>query len=89
MAESSLARRRRRADATDHVTLDRRACEACGQCVETCPNGVLRMIRMGPHRHARIAAADACTGCLACVRGCEAGALARRGEARAGGRAEA
>jgi NAD-dependent dihydropyrimidine dehydrogenase PreA subunit len=89
MAGQSLARRWRHADTTANVTLDRRACEACGQCVETCPNGVLRMIRVGPHRHAKIAAAEACTGCLACVRGCEAGALARRDEARAGGRAEA
>jgi NAD-dependent dihydropyrimidine dehydrogenase PreA subunit len=64
-----------------YITLDRHACEACGQCVETCPKGVLGMIRMGPHRHARIVAADACAGCLACVKVCERGALTASGAA--------
>ena len=45
--------------------------------MEACPNDVLRMIKVGPHRHAKIAAAESCTGCLACVRGCEAGAVTR------------
>jgi 2-oxoglutarate ferredoxin oxidoreductase subunit delta len=71
-------RRRRRALATQFVALDTRACEACWECVEACPNGVLRMHTIGRlHRHARIADADACSGCLKCVRVCEAGALSR------------
>jgi NAD-dependent dihydropyrimidine dehydrogenase PreA subunit len=78
---SSGVFRRRRASATAYVRLDRRACQACGRCVETCPKGVLGMIRMGPHRHAKIAAADACTGCLACVKACETGALTALGAA--------
>jgi ferredoxin len=71
---------RRPRDTTDHIVLDRRACEACGDCVETCPNGVLRMVEFGPHRHAKIVrkTAAACKGCLACVRACESGALTRR-----------
>jgi NAD-dependent dihydropyrimidine dehydrogenase PreA subunit len=71
---------RRPRDTTDHIALDRRACEACGTCVDACPNGVLRLIALGPHRHARIVrkTAAACTGCRACVRTCEAGAITRR-----------
>jgi NAD-dependent dihydropyrimidine dehydrogenase PreA subunit len=78
MARTTATPRRRR-DATDHIVLDRRICEACGNCVEACPSGILRLIAMGPHRHAKIArkTADTCTGCLACVRSCEAGAIAR------------
>ena len=87
MARSaSAAHRRRHAAATEYVTFDRRACEACGRCVEVCPNSVLRMIKVGPHRHAKIAAAEACTGCLACVRGCEAGALTRLATSSGNGR---
>jgi NAD-dependent dihydropyrimidine dehydrogenase PreA subunit len=78
---SSSVSRRRRGSATEYVALDRRTCEACWQCVETCPKGVLGTIRMGPHRHARIVAADSCTGCLACVGVCQTGALTARGAA--------
>ncbi len=71
---------RRRHDATDHIMLDRRACEACGGCIEACPNGVLRLIAVGPHRHAKIVRKTAgdCSGCYACVRACRSGALSRR-----------
>jgi NAD-dependent dihydropyrimidine dehydrogenase PreA subunit len=73
------ARRGRRAE-TEHIVLDVRACEACRLCVEACRKGVLRMVEVGPHRHAKIVrkTAGACTGCLACVRACEAGALSSR-----------
>jgi 2-oxoglutarate ferredoxin oxidoreductase subunit delta len=72
------ADRRRHSRATRFVTLDTHACEACWECVESCPNEVLGRVTIGRlHRHARITDADACTGCLACVRVCEAGALSR------------
>jgi ferredoxin len=79
MSRTTSAPRRRR-DATDYIVLDRRTCEACRLCVEACPNGVLRLVAVGPHRHAKIVRKTAgdCTGCLACVRACEAGALTRR-----------
>ena len=68
--------RRQRSRATRYITLDTRACEACWQFLEACPNEVLGRVAIGRlHRHARIAVADACTGCLACARVCEAGAL--------------
>jgi len=76
MSRTTSTRRRRRGT-TDYIVLDRRDCEACRSCVDACPNGVLRVIAIGPHRHAKIAHPDACTGCLACVRACETGALQR------------
>jgi 2-oxoglutarate ferredoxin oxidoreductase subunit delta len=85
MPAGSPATRRRgrsrnhgRSRGTDFVTLDSRACDACWECVEACPNEVLGRLSVLFHRHARVVAADACTGCLKCVRICEAGALARR-----------
>jgi ferredoxin len=63
---------------TDHVLLDRRQCEACWECASACPNGVLGAVSFGPHRHAVVDRPEDCTGCLACVKACEAGALTRR-----------
>jgi 2-oxoglutarate ferredoxin oxidoreductase subunit delta len=62
---------------TDHVLLDLRRCEACWECVDVCPQGVLAVISFGPHRHAVVEHPDDCTGCLACTNVCEAGALTR------------
>jgi NAD-dependent dihydropyrimidine dehydrogenase PreA subunit len=74
------ARRRppwhRRRGETKFVALDRRACEACWKCVDACPKAVLRRVEVGPHRHAALRSPDECTGCLACVKACETGALA-------------
>ena len=79
MSRTTSAPHRRR-DATDHVVLDRRACEACGHCVGACPNGVLRLVAVGPHRHAKIVRKTAgdCSGCYACVHACHSGGLSRR-----------
>ena len=77
-AASDGARRRSRSRATDFITLDSRACEACWECVEACPNEVLGRLSVLFHKHAKIVAAEACTGCLKCVRVCETGALERR-----------
>ena len=63
---------------TDHVLLDRRRCEACWECVEACPTGVLGAISFGPHRHAVVERPGDCIGCWACVRACESEALTSR-----------
>ncbi|MCE5270331.1 4Fe-4S binding protein [bacterium] len=61
---------------TEHVALNRTACEACGRCVEACSRGVLKVISMlGLHKHALVKSAELCTGCLKCVRACPQGAL--------------
>jgi ferredoxin len=70
-------RGRRGRAATAHVALDRGLCEACWQCIDACPNAVLGRVKFGPHRHAIVRSPDDCTGCLACVKACESGALTR------------
>jgi NAD-dependent dihydropyrimidine dehydrogenase PreA subunit len=72
----------RRATVTDYVALDRRACDACWECLEACPNDVFGNV--GLHRHAVIHERDACTGCLACVAVCRTGALTSLDEAVSG-----
>jgi ferredoxin len=60
------------------LPLDRRQCDACWECVDACPKEVLRAVSIGPHRHAAVNRPEDCTGCLACVKVCESGALTRR-----------
>ncbi len=68
----------RRHTSTDYVTLERSRCEACWSCVEACPNGVLRKVRIGPHRHAHVSAPERCVGCGRCLKACESLALTAR-----------
>ena len=72
----------RRARGTDYVGLDRRACDACWECLEACPNDVFG--KVGLHRHVVVRARDACSGCLACVEVCRTGALTELDEPAAG-----
>lgn len=51
------------------VDIDAR-CTACGLCLATCPDGVLR-----PGRKKPVAAVDRCTACLACVEVCPVDAI--------------
>ena len=62
---------RHRRHETPYVRLDRRACEACGACVEACPRDVLGMINIPLHHHAHLRHPEYCRGCLACVKACE------------------
>jgi 2-oxoglutarate ferredoxin oxidoreductase subunit delta len=63
--------------ATAHVTLDRRRCEACWECIDACPREVLGSVSIGRHRHAVVRRPEECAGCMACVKACETGALTR------------
>jgi 2-oxoglutarate ferredoxin oxidoreductase subunit delta len=60
---------------TKYIELNRRRCQACWKCVESCPNGVLGKIIFFNHRHARVDHAEACKGCRKCVDGCPNGAI--------------
>jgi ferredoxin len=55
---------------TKYIELDRSKCQACWECVETCPNHVLGKVIVFNHRHARVDHAEACKGCKKCVRSC-------------------
>lgn len=60
---------------TPYVRLDRRACQACGACVEACPRDVIGTIDIPLHRHAHLRHPECCRGCLACVKACEHSAM--------------
>jgi NAD-dependent dihydropyrimidine dehydrogenase PreA subunit len=55
---------------TKFIELNRRRCQACWKCVETCPNHVLGKTILFKHRHAHIDHAEACKGCKKCVLVC-------------------
>lgn len=61
------------------IQLDTRRCKACWKCLPACPRKVIGKVVILWHKHARIANADACLGCLKCVKVCESGALAGTG----------
>jgi NAD-dependent dihydropyrimidine dehydrogenase PreA subunit len=72
------ARDARRRTGTPFIRLDRARCDACWECLEVCPASVLGKVDILGHRHAKVRAAEDCTGCGRCVKVCETGALSRR-----------
>jgi len=61
---------RARHTTTAYISLDTRRCNACWDCVATCPNGVLDKVKVLFHKHARVDRADRCDGCGTCVSIC-------------------
>ena len=68
-----------RRNLTQFIVVNTHKCIACGECVNTCNQGIL--ILKGPsfHRHIRITNGDLCTGCLKCIRVCESKAIRSTG----------
>ena len=64
-----------RSHATRFIAVNTKLCEACAECVHSCPQGVLGMVAFWWHRHVRIEQGDACAGCRKCLRACRHGAL--------------
>ena len=60
---------------TAFIELDRHACQACWECIDACPNGVLSRLDFFIHRHAQVRHAELCKGCARCVRACPNDAL--------------
>jgi uncharacterized Fe-S center protein len=49
--------------ATAFISINTRLCQACWDCVEACPNGVLGKVNVLFHKHVRIENTDKCRGC--------------------------
>ena len=50
------------------VTVDEELCTGCGECVDTCPNGVLELQEVdGKTVSVPVLGPDDCIGCESCV----------------------
>lgn len=67
-----------RHDRTAFIQIDTRRCAACGECVSTCPHGVLGIVSFFNHRHVHVDYASQCKGCRKCVKSCSQGAIQPR-----------
>jgi uncharacterized Fe-S center protein len=59
---------------TKYVSFNERKCCACLKCMDVC-HGAIGTVSFLWRRHARIADASLCNGCLQCVKICTAGAF--------------
>lgn len=58
------------------VTIDIEKCEACGDCVDTCPTEVIAMAEENGKKYAMYSGdSDDCLGCYSCEEVCEEGAV--------------
>ncbi len=58
------------------VTVDPDLCEACGDCIETCPYGSFEMTETDGKEHAEfVGGDDDCIGCESCVAVCPTEAI--------------
>jgi len=60
---------------TGYVAVDPRLCEACGDCVEVCRNGVLGVVGFLFHKHVKVIRPEECRGCGKCAAVCPNGAI--------------
>ena len=83
--------RRSRADhhprwSTEYIEDDPKFCEACGECVEVCRRGALRVVGFLVHKHVRVRHPEKCRGCGKCAAACSNGAIVLRERAYEEGR---
>ena len=58
------------------VTIDTNKCQACSDCVDTCPNQALSIFEEDGEKYAIFSGGpDDCIGCLSCEEVCEEGAI--------------
>ena len=58
------------------VTIDIDKCEACGDCVDNCPEQMIAIIEEDGKKYAMFTGdPDACSGCLSCEASCAEGAV--------------
>lgn len=69
---------------TGYIAVDPGLCEACGDCIEVCRNGVLGMVGFLLHKHVKVNHPEECRGCGKCATTCLNGAIVPCVPARAG-----
>jgi NAD-dependent dihydropyrimidine dehydrogenase PreA subunit len=58
------------------VTIDMDKCQACGDCVDNCPNEAIAIVEEDGKKYAMYTGStDDCIGCLSCEAVCEEGAV--------------
>jgi len=58
------------------ITIDIEKCQACGDCVDTCPNEIFAIAEEDGKKYAMVAGdPDECIGCLSCEAACNEGAI--------------
>lgn len=58
------------------VTIDMEKCEACGDCVDNCPEQLITIVEEDGKKYAMFTGdPDACSGCLSCEASCDKDAV--------------
>jgi NAD-dependent dihydropyrimidine dehydrogenase PreA subunit len=58
------------------IKIDAAQCEACGDCVDTCPNELISLVEENGKQYALFTGnPDDCLGCYSCESACPEGAL--------------
>lgn len=58
------------------VSIDVDKCQACEDCIDTCPNEALAIVEENGKKFAMfVGGADDCIGCMSCEEMCEEGAI--------------
>jgi len=58
------------------ITVDVDKCEACGDCVDACPNELMALVEDDGKKYAMFKVdPDDCIGCYSCESSCEQGAV--------------
>jgi len=58
------------------ITVDVDKCEACGDCVDACPNELMALVEDAGKKYAMFKGdPDDCIGCYSCESSCEQGAV--------------
>jgi 2-oxoglutarate ferredoxin oxidoreductase subunit delta len=58
------------------VKVDVSRCEACGDCIDTCPSELLALVEEDGKQYAMFRGdPEECIGCLSCESGCSEGAI--------------
>jgi len=58
------------------VNIDLEKCEACGDCIDSCPIGGFDLVEENGKKYAVFnSGPDDCIGCMACEAFCEQGAI--------------